>query len=222
MPGCCIFASNEITKAMKIVLLSDTHSLHDRLDVPPGDLLLHAGDFSKRGTRAETAAFLDWFAGLPHPHKVLVAGNHDFIAERAPELLEQMMPESITYLNDSGATVNGIRIWGSPIQPWFFDWAFNRHPGPDIDRHWQLIPDDTDILITHGPPNGILDRTVKGKLAGCVDLRRHLKRIQPRLHVFGHIHEAYGTETHGKTTYINASCLNFRYQPVHVIQSFDW
>ncbi len=207
---------------MRIVLLSDTHGQHGAIEVPEGDMLLHAGDFSSKGGLNEVKDFLAWYAAQPHPHKVFIAGNHDFLAEKDPETFAQLIPPSLIYLNDSGATVAGIRIWGSPIQPWFYDWAFNRRRGPEIAQHWDLIPEDTEILITHGPPMGILDRTVRGDFVGCSNLTDRLQSVQPRLHVFGHIHEAYGRETIGPTTYINASNLDVKYRPIHPVQVFDW
>ena len=138
---------------MKIVAISDTHGLHKQLQLPKGDLLLHAGDVSARGHKKQIRQFLKWFAEQDFEHKVFIAGNHDFYFEQASkkEVLE-LIPEGVTYLNDSGVTINGVHIWGSPVQPWFHDWAFNRQRGSDIEQHWELIPTSTDILLTHGPP----------------------------------------------------------------------
>ena len=198
---------------MRIVCISDTHGAHHGLHLPPGDMLLHAGDVSSRGTEEQVADFLDWFGKLPYPHKVLVAGNHDFYFEQAPrEDIRALIPEGVTYLNDSGVELGGLRIWGSPIQPWFFDWAFNRQRGADIQQHWDLIPPEVDILITHGPAYGILDQTVGGEAVGCEDLLNTIRRVRPQVHLAGHIHEAYGVAEHEGTLYINASILNVRYR----------
>ncbi|HND88343.1 MAG TPA: metallophosphatase domain-containing protein, partial [Saprospiraceae bacterium] len=148
---------------MRLVFISDTHSQHGSLQVPEGDVLLHCGDFSKRGELDEVGRFLEWFGAQPHLYKVLIAGNHDFLAEEQPDVFASLVPEGVIYLNDSGCRIEGVHIWGSPIQPWFFDWAFNRRRGPDIRRHWDLIPEDTDILLTHGPPYGILDEVVRDR-----------------------------------------------------------
>ena len=199
---------------MRIVLISDTHNQHHGLDLPEGDILIHAGDFSGRGRVSEAQQFLDWFGSRPHPHKVLIAGNHDFICEKEPALFDSMVPDNVIYLNDSGVEIEGVKIWGSPIQPWFFDWAFNRQRGADIAKHWALIPEDTDILVTHGPPYGILDRTDDGKLVGCEELIKVVERIRPKIHVFGHIHEAHGSLIKDGTHYVNASILNLRYMRV--------
>lgn len=208
---------------MRIIFLSDTHTHHDELTVPEGDMVVHAGDFSYRGLENEVAGFFEWFSALPHPFKVFIAGNHDFMAERAPDLFRSMLPANLIYLEDSGVEIAGIRIWGSPVQPWFFDWAFNRQRGPDIRKHWDLIPDDTDLLITHGPPFGILDRVVRdGKQVGCADLLEKVQAVQPRVHVFGHIHEAYGQVQREGTLYLNASVLDERYRLVNQAIVLDW
>jgi Icc-related predicted phosphoesterase len=208
---------------MRIVAISDTHSLHNQIVLPEGDILLHAGDVSSEGKEREIMAFLSWFSAQPHKHKVFIAGNHDFYFERMPERdIEKIIPKNVIYLNDSGVIIEGIRIWGSPIQPWFYDWAFNRHRGADIKQHWSLIPEDVDILMTHGPAFGVLDRTSRGEKVGCVDLRETIDKIQPKLFVCGHIHEAQGVAENGKTTFINASVVNLKYQVVNKPVVFDW
>lgn len=198
---------------MRIVCLSDTHLIHEKrsFEVPEGDVLIHAGDFTMRGTEPEIRCFHRWFTSLPHPHKVVVAGNHDWLFERDPARARALMTGCI-YLEDSAATVQGLCIWGSPWTPWFFDWAFNLHRGDPIRRKWQLIPGGIDILITHGPPLGILDLTVNDEPAGCGDLLKALERIRPRLHIFGHIHEGYGQIARDGTIYVNASICDERYR----------
>jgi Icc-related predicted phosphoesterase len=197
---------------LRIVCISDTHGGHDAFQIPTGDILLHAGDFSKRGKEHEIIAFNDWLGKLPHKHKVVIAGNHDFGMEKYPEKAHQWITHA-HYLNDSEITIEGLRIWGSPITPWFFDWAFNRYRGADIRKHWDLIPHGIDILITHGPPKDILDKTARGEGVGCEDLAVAIARVRPRLHVFGHIHEAHGKEEKDGTTYLNASLMDLQYNP---------
>jgi Icc-related predicted phosphoesterase len=131
------------------------------------------------------------------------------------------MPPGIIYLNDNGITINGINIWGSPISPWFFNWAFNRHRGEAIKKHWDLIPAGTDILITHGPVFGILDKTNTLKHVGCEDLLKKINEIKPKVHVCGHIHEAYGMEEKSATKFINASVLNDKYELVNKPIAFE-
>ncbi|MCU0449145.1 MAG: metallophosphatase domain-containing protein [Bernardetiaceae bacterium] len=205
---------------MRLVCLSDTHGLHGQIAVPEGDLLLHAGDVSRRGELTEIIEFDRWLGTLPHPHKVIVAGNHDFLFEREPHLAASLISNAI-YLNDSGVEIGGVRIWGSPISPSFHNWAFNRERGADIRRHWDLIPAGTDILITHGPPQGVLDLTLDGQAVGCADLREVVQKINPGLHLFGHIHEAWGQQRLGSTLFVNA-CVLDRYQPAHPVVVLDW
>lgn len=208
---------------MKFVAISDTHGQHRSLELPKGDCLLHGGDVGKMGTELEIRNFLDWFAAQDFEYKIFIAGNHDFYFEKASEKeINEIIPKNVIYLNDSGIEIEGIRIWGSPVQPWFFDWAFNRQRGPEIDEHWLLIPDDTAILVTHGPPQGILDLTARNDNAGCADLLKRVEAVKPKFHIFGHIHEAYGVEKIEETTYINASVLNLKYQLVNAPVVFEW
>ncbi len=201
---------------MKFVFISDTHALHEYVALPQGDVLVHAGDFSMGGTLPEVSVFLDWLEAQPHRYKVLVAGNHDFLAEREPAVFRAMLPESIIYLENSGAEIGGLRLWGSPITPWFFDWAFNRHRGADIRPYWEAIPFGTDVLITHGPPYGILDEVLRDpRPVGCRDLLRRIEDIQPRVHVFGHIHEGYGQLERDGTLFVNAASVDVRYKPLN-------
>jgi predicted phosphodiesterase len=205
---------------MKITCISDTHNQH--LHIPPdwlegGDVLVHAGDISGRGSLREVEEFLAWFNELPYTHKIMIAGNHDFWFEKVStfavnEMLQEKYP-NIVYLNDSGIEIDGFKFWGSPVQPWFYDWAFNRM-GTDICRHWDMIPLDTDVLITHGPMKGFLDMTVRGVSTGCPYLlEKSAEMTNLKLFVCGHIHEAYGKfEFPDGGVFVNASILNFNYQ----------
>lgn len=161
----------------------------------------------------EILDFLDWFANQKFRHKVFIAGNHDFFLERAhTNVIEQMIPKDVIYLNDSGVELDGVKFWGSPITPWFNNWAFNRERGMEIKQYWDLILEDTDVLITHGPPFGILDETVYGDRTGCEELLLRVNQVKPKYHIFGHIHEDYGRFTKGETTFINASVWDDRYE----------
>jgi Icc-related predicted phosphoesterase len=198
---------------MRLVFISDTHTLHDQIIIPDGDILLHCGDFSSRGRLQEVEDFLDWFGGQPHKYKVLIAGNHDFLAERNPKIFRLLVPENVIYLEDSGVEIEGIHIWGSPVQPWFFDWAFNRQRGAEIRKHWDLIPENTDVLITHGPPYGILDRVASdNRPVGCRDLLHRVGELSVKICAFGHIHEAYGVQEQDGVVFINASVLDEHYR----------
>lgn len=198
---------------MKFVAISDTHCRHTNLKLPKGDVLLHAGDITYRGKKSEVVDFLTWFSKQNFPYKIFIAGNHDFYFETTPgHELDQIIPKDVIYLNDSGITINGINIWGSPITPWYYNWAFNRHRGIAIKKHWQLIPDDTQVLLTHGPVFGILDSVLNDKNVGCKDLLERIQQVKPRAHVFGHIHEAHGTAIRYGIKFINASILNEHYE----------
>ncbi|RMG76005.1 MAG: metallophosphoesterase [Bacteroidetes bacterium] len=207
---------------MRIVCLSDTHNLHRQIPVPEGDLLLHAGDFTQRGEEDQTRDFLDWFAGQPHPHKVFIAGNHDFIAEEQPALFRSLIPEGVHYLENESIKVAGLQLWGSPVTPWFFDWAFNKQRGTEIGEYWAGIPAGLDILITHGPPYGIRDLNHEGKIIGCEALNHRVWEVKPRLHLFGHIHEGYGDARINYIHFVNASCLNLGYQYTNPPIVVDW
>lgn len=207
---------------MKFVTIADTHGKHQSLKLPAGDVLIHAGDISMKGGEGEVLNFLRWFDRQDYEYKVLIAGNHDFFFEREPaDIIQQMIPPKIIYLNDSSVIINGLKIWGSPITPWFFNWAFNRHRGEPIKRHWDFIPGNTDILITHGPVYGILDRNMQGQHVGCSDLLNKILEIKPKFHICGHIHESYGTAENAGTTFINASVLNEKYQLTNNPSVFD-
>jgi len=201
---------------MKFIVISDTHGQHDLLKLPPADGIIHAGDVSKSGSEDQVKDFLNWFSDLDYEHKIFIAGNHDFYFETVSSTtILDLIPNNIHYLNDSGCIINGIHFWGSPISPWFFDWAFNRHRGAEIQAHWDLIPSNMDVLITHGPVYGILDQTFRGEPVGCRDLLEKVQEIQPKFHICGHIHEAYGQTKIGETQFINASVLNLQYKMVN-------
>jgi Icc-related predicted phosphoesterase len=174
------------------------------------------------GWKNEITEFLHWYSYQNFQHKILVAGNHDFYFEKAPqEEIEKLIPPGIIYLNDSGTTIGNLKIWGSPVTPWFYDWAFNRHRGAEIKKHWDLIPADTDILITHGPVHGLLDENFPGHHLGCEELMHKVQEIKPRFHICGHIHEAYGTVVQSGTLFINASILNEKYKLTNEPVMFD-
>ncbi len=197
-----------------IVAISDTHGMHTEVSIPDGDILVHAGDLTRRG-RLEDAREFDAFLGrLPHKHKIVIAGNHDFCFEEEPEKSRAAMRNCI-YLQDGTATVEGIRFYGSPWQPWFYDWAFQRPRGPQMKEKWDLIPEGTGVLVTHGPPLGFGDMTARGEAAGCEDLLEAVMRIKPRLHLFGHIHEGYGRTSTGGTEFVNASVCDVAYRTVN-------
>jgi len=200
---------------MKLVLISDTHARHRKVNVPDGDILVHAGDVTITGEFRVLEDFHTWLGELPHKHKIVIPGNHDFGAEN----WHKLPFTNGTLLLDEAVTVEGLKFYGSPFTPTFFDWAFMLPRGKTIYEKWLQIPHDTDVLITHGPPYGILDWAPYSKEhAGCHDLRNVVDAIRPKLHVFGHIHAGYGQHLYGEdkqTLFVNASVVNEAYQPVN-------
>ena len=206
-----------------IECISDTHGFFPELKGGVEDLLLYAGDFSPgRGSLVETIKFLDWLDNQPHKRKILVAGNHDFICERDPGLFQTLVNshKSITYLKDSQTVFKGWKIYGSPWQPWFYDWAFNApRDGEKLRQIWAAIPNDTDILVTHSPPYGIMDQCPEH--VGCKLLRDRVLEVKPKVHCFGHIHQGEGaylkvypeTGHQQSTLFVNASYVDEHYQP---------
>ena len=192
---------------MRVVCISDTHELHRELGVPSGDLLIHAGDFTfwGKGTRA-IKDFNAWLGELPHKYKIVVPGNHEYILESNPEL--RWMINNATLLINEATLIDGIKIWGSPMTP-HYGGAFGRSNAPDRVRAYARIPFDTDILVTHGPPYGVLDGSPEEypSPAGDPELRQAVIRIRPHLHVFGHVHSGYGVRPTRHTLFVNAALL---------------
>ena len=207
---------------MKLVCISDTHGYHDTMHVPAGDVLIHAGDLTKRGTVEETRAAAEWLERLPHEHKIVIAGNHDFLFERDPAAARALFTHA-TYLEDQAVVIDGVRFYGSPYTPEFFNWAFMLPRGDALRAKWSHIPNGTDVLVTHGPPHKILDLTLHGDRAGCEALAERVAELKPRLHVFGHIHEGYGTQgdASSETHFMNASICTFDYRPKNAPIVFD-
>lgn len=205
---------------LKLVIISDTHGLHDQVkDIPEGDVLIHCGDISNIGKYHQIMEFLHWFNDHPHKHKIFIAGNHDWLFDLAPsmgKICTDYFQDSIIYLENSDVVIEGKKFYGSPIVPPFNHWAFNREDEERIS-YWEKIPSNTDVLITHGPPRTILDLSHYGNIhCGCQYLYQEVvNRIKPTLHCFGDIHEAYGLVTHNDTTFINASLLNQYYKVVN-------
>lgn len=203
---------------MRLVCISDTHNTHKALRLPEGDVLIHAGDATGQGLSTEVESFLAWFATQPHRHKILVAGNHDWLFQRHPGMAAQLLAvhPGITYLEDSGVEIEGVKFWGSPWQPWFCDWAFNLpRQGDALREVWNKVPVDTAVLITHGPPFGVLDQIHDGPHLGCEELKVRLAAVLPRVHVFGHIHHSYGVGRSKATVYVNACSCDEDYRPTH-------
>lgn len=206
---------------MKLVLISDTHSWNEAVSVPSGDVLVHAGDLSGTGSMKECQAALDWLNSLPHEQIVSIAGNHDFAFERE-YLKAKLNLGRVQYLENSSVTIDGVHFYGSPVQPEFMNWAFNVPRGPAIKKYWDMIPEHVDVLVTHGPPMGILDMSSRnGDHLGCEDLIKQVEISLPRVHVFGHIHGGYGHREYRGVNFFNASVVNEAYKvsnPAHVFE----
>lgn len=192
--------------------------------LPEGDILIHAGDFTSTGSKQQVKEFSDWFNSRPHKYKIVIAGNHDWWFQKKPEKAKKFFEkENVFYLKDSSVEIEGIKFYGSPWQPLFLNWAFNLERGSEIREKWELIPTDTDVLITHGPPMYHGDYVLNVRPwgtnrahVGCEDLAKEIQdRVRPKLHIFGHIHEGYGVTNDKTTTYVNASICTRRYEPIN-------
>lgn len=191
---------------MRILHLSDTHGLHRQLkDLPDADVLIHSGDLSFDGAECEVSDFIEWFGALEYSHKIFIAGNHDFcLKSKMTVSVQGRLPVNCHYLNNSGVSIEGIKFWGIP----FF---FRDSISDDFIENVIPIPADTDVVISHRPPFGILD-TANDRSYGCIDLLQTISKIRPRYHLFGHIHDSYGILSLRHTTYVNASLVDEEYR----------
>lgn len=191
--------------------------MHEQLVLPQGDILVHAGDFTGRGKQHEVGDFFSWLERQSDnfKHIVFIAGNHDMSFEyKHPWVVNMLkaLPRNVHYLEDSEIVLDGIKFYGSPWQPEFFNWAFNLPRGKALAEKWDMIPYDTDVLITHGPPMGVLDYTQRDMWnVGCLHLFDKVQQVKPKLHVFGHIHEGYGVKEQNGITFVNASSATLQY-----------
>jgi predicted phosphohydrolase len=177
----------------------------DLVAIPDGDVFIHAGDLCRGGRLEELRSAAAWLRALPHRHKVVVAGNHDWCFLREPRAAVELLGPGVTYLQDSGEVIEGLRFWGSPWQPEYNGWAFNLPRGPALASKWALIPAGTDVLVTHGPPLGIGDWLGEDGRQGCEELLAAIRRVRPLLHVFGHIHQDGGFWCEGGTYFANVT-----------------
>jgi Icc-related predicted phosphoesterase len=207
---------------MKIFAISDTHGRHEQVQIPEGtDMLIHAGDFSNIKSPSfnhnEVIDFLMWLQQQPVKYKVIIAGNHDTSIESRLITKKDFKDKGIIYLEHESIEIEGIKIFGSPYTPEFHNWAFNRARNK-LGQIWELIPDDTDILITHGPPKGILDSAERNnnnhEHAGCSALLKKVLKIQPKYMISGHIHDNGDNLNNGtfklneyRTIFANVSCV---------------
>lgn len=203
-----------------ITFISDTHNKHNQVtsSLPGGDILIHAGDISSVGYKHEVREFCKWFNSIEeYKNKIFIAGNHDILFEKSPEEASEIVSfyKEITYLQDQSYLVNletPVNVYGSPWQPEFYNWAFNVPRGKEIAKKWEMIPEGLDILVTHGPAWGKVDRIIgRPEHLGCEELRNAIDLKRPKIHVCGHIHSGYGYSFDGETHFINASVLSEQY-----------
>jgi Icc-related predicted phosphoesterase len=217
-----------------ITFISDTHTKHSQVtsQLPGGDLLVHAGDFSSRGYEHEVDAFFHWYNGLDdYTDKIVIAGNHDLMFEDDPMLAKDIMSyyPNVTYLQDDIEVIgedyqSSVKVYGSPWQPEFYNWAFNLpRNGEELEEKWNEIPHNMDIVVTHGPAWGHLD-TVGGQSMnlGCELLAERLKVVKPKIHVCGHIHGGYGYKFHDGTHYFNVAVLGEDYIFTQKPMTVEW
>lgn len=200
---------------MRLVVISDTHGLHNRIvGLPDGDVLVHAGDFmNSRRDLQGILSFNYWLGEQPFEHRVVCSGNHDRYFETSPQQARALLTNA-TYLENTGLTIRNFRFWGSPYTPDFLNWAFT-YPRGSSARYWEQIPENLDVLITHGPPFGIRDQTAPGEEhLGREELLAAVQEKKPKVHLFGHIHGGAGTFENGGTRFVNAAYLNERYKPL--------
>lgn len=200
---------------MKIVAISDSHTLHHNLKLPAGDVLIHAGDFSSMGKIPEIMNFLTWFEVQPFKYKLFIAGNHDLLCQDDPQLFQGLLEgfPTILYLQEQEEIIDGIKFYGTPWVKQYYNWAFMEEEDR-LEMKYARIPKDTDVLIVHGPPYGILDKNKHGEHCGSMSLLNcfQKKEIQPRLTVFGHIHHSSNMLAHKYGTFINAAVLDDDYK----------
>jgi Icc-related predicted phosphoesterase len=217
----------------RITFIIDTHTKHEKLNgfLTGGDILIHAGDLTGRGYITEIENFMKWYDKINnYDTKIFIAGNHDFGFQDDNQKLRGLLTgyKTIDYLEDELMMVgedydNMVKIWGTPWQPEFHNWAFNLPRGEKLKEKWDMIPMNTDILITHGPPLGKLDYVrYPNENVGCEELMKRVEEVKPKIHVFGHIHEGYGYVFDGNTHYINAAVLNGRYEYRNKPVTVDW
>lgn len=215
---------------MKIVAISDVHCRWKNLIIPECDVLISTGDYSFQGQPDVVLHFHEWLGQQNAHHIISVQGNHEVWVEKnfgaAKAIAEGACP-GVYFMQEGPIEIGGVKFWCASVTPWFHDWAWNVRRGPDIKRHWDLIPEDTNVLLTHGPPYGILDivpyadGTPKER-AGCHDLKDRIAIVKPDIHIFGHIHHSHGQHHEDGTSYYNASICDEQYAPTNPVTVIDY
>jgi len=196
---------------IKIVCISDSHRQHWRMDIPDGDILLFAGDAELDSFNA-LQDFNNWLGTLNFKHIVVIGGNHDMVLANYVMEEKEMFFSNAIYLENTSVQIEGIKIFGSPYSLRFFSWAFMKSE-KQLEQMWELIPKNTDIVLTHSPCRNILDvTTTTDENCGSFSLRNKIKELQTKIHICGHLHSSHGKYTDYKTDYYNVSMLNDYYQ----------
>ena len=201
---------------MKITCISDTHMHHKKIAMPETDMIIHAGDFTYHGEIAEVQKFLRWYGGQKAKYKLLICGNHEVEISKQPELLKAMCEnEGIQLLYNSHTVIEGLTIFGSPNSLKFGNgWAYNSTEN-ELENIYHTVLPDTDIVITHGPAYGRLDKVLSGQLVGSMALTKRLTELSNlKLHVTGHIHESRGTLLRNGVLTVNASICGIPYTDI--------
>mgnify|MGYP003145444938 CR=1 FL=1 len=214
---------------LRIVAVSDTHGRHEDVNISHGDVLIHCGDFSNHGTEKDFFLFLNWLQSQPHEHKLFTPGNHDEWVEQNLSLAKSIVEDTpgVTMLINEEHCIDGVKFFGSPFVPTFGDWSFMLDRDI-IGRKWEQIPEDVTVLFTHGPAYGHGDlappwgcSSLRGKVAGDIDLLLRIKEVKPQLHLFGHIHGGYGrtkSDAVPETLFINCAVCTEKYSPDNTAQ----
>lgn len=212
-------------------MISDVHQQWHNLKIPECDLLISAGDYSYRGVEKIVFDFHKWLNDQPAKHIISVQGNHELWVESnfplAKEIAEKACPR-VKFIDEGPLEIEGIKIWCSAVQPEFYNWAWNVPRGEQIRKHWDRIPAGIELLVTHGPPYGILDTAYDdGEHLGCEQLNIAVCALYKlKLHIFGHIHGGSGIKKYEfpmhETTFVNASICNEQYKPVNPVREFIW
>jgi Icc-related predicted phosphoesterase len=200
------FPAIQPARTLRLAILSDTHQWHREIGVPDAEILIHAGDFTMfSSSQASIVDFNNWLGELPHRHKIVVPGNHEFFL--AKDISKRSMLSNAVVLINESVEIDGLRIWGSPVTP-LSGGAFGLSSADDRRRLYAGISKGTDVMVTHGPPYSILD-SAPGSThhSGCLELLDAVLRVRPRLHVFGHIHGAHGIVHIGQTTFVNGAMI---------------
>eukprot|EP01129_Flabellula_baltica_P002428 TRINITY_DN1223_c0_g2_i1.p1 TRINITY_DN1223_c0_g2~~TRINITY_DN1223_c0_g2_i1.p1 ORF type:complete len:330 (+),score=51.35 TRINITY_DN1223_c0_g2_i1:37-990(+) len=214
---------------LRIVCISDTHCRHRLMDIPEGDVLIHSGDITFSGRQDWLEDFNDWLGELPHPYKIVIAGNHDVTLHptfyrdhhwrfhdeiQDAEAIKAILTNCI-YIEDETVIIDGIRFYGTPWVPAFHDCAFNLYSEEQLEYIYSKIPEQTHVLITHTPPEKHRSKGPDGKDYGSPALNQRVKEIKPVVHVFGHVHVSYGKDITKSTTFVNAASVNTKYKPAN-------